>query len=78
MKNVDELIIHNESISKGIIDEGNKYDAVMVGATRKKGLTTTPLFGGIPLQIAKELNNTVIVVKHHNPVKALVGRVVGE
>jgi amino acid transporter/nucleotide-binding universal stress UspA family protein len=78
LKNVDELIIHNESISKGIIEEGNKYDVVMVGATRKKGLTTTPLFGGIPLQIAKELNNTVIVVKYYNPVKALVGRVVGE
>jgi amino acid transporter/nucleotide-binding universal stress UspA family protein len=77
LKTIEQRILRNDSISKGIINEGQNFDAVMVGATRKSSYKKT-LFGGIPLEIAKELNTTVIVVKHYHPVKALLGRVVGE
>ena len=77
LKTIEQRILRNDSISKGIINEGQNFDAVMVGATRKSSYKKS-LFGGIPLEIAKELNTTVIVVKHYHPVKALLGRVVGE
>lgn len=77
LEKVEEQIIHSDSITKGIIEEASKYDAVMVGATHKSIYPKT-LFGKIPLEIAKGLDSTVIVVKHFDPVKALIGRVVGE
>ena len=77
LEKVDDLIIYSDSVTKGIIEEGNNYDAVMVGATGKSRHYPNSLFGGIPIQIAKEMNNTVIVVRHYNPVRALVDRVVG-
>ncbi|MBT8315541.1 MAG: amino acid permease [Maribacter sp.] len=77
LEKVEGHILHNDSISKGIIKEATNFDTVIVGATGKSIFPKT-LFGRIPLEIAKELDRTVIVVKHFNPVKALIGRVVGE
>ncbi len=61
---------------KGIVDAADEYDAVMVGAAGKS-IYPTILFGNIPLEIAKGVDKTVIVVKQFDPVKALMGRVVG-
>ncbi len=77
LEKVKQRIIQNDSVSEGIIKEANNYDAVMVGAVGTS-VYSKSLFGGIPLQIAKDLDNTVIVVKHFDRVRALVGRIVGE
>ncbi|MFH1420052.1 MAG: amino acid permease [Planctomycetota bacterium] len=74
---LDGKIIRHKSVSVGIIQEAKNYDAVVVGAA---GGSIYPqiLFGSIPEAIAKRSSRTVILVKHHHPVKALVGQVLGE
>jgi nucleotide-binding universal stress UspA family protein len=74
---INSQIIRNDSVVKGIVNAAGDYDAVMVGAAGKS-IYPKILFGSIPLEIAKGVHKTVIVVKHFDPVKALVGRVVGE
>jgi len=73
---VHSQIIRSDSVVKGIVDAADEYDAVMVGAAGKS-IYPTILFGNIPLEIAKGVDKTVIVVKQFDPVKALMGRVVG-
>ncbi len=72
-----ERIILNNSVPRGIIKAEEEYDTIVVGATRDR-LVTQILFGSIPEIVAKYTKKNVIVVKHHNPVKALLGRVVRE
>ncbi len=74
---VTSKIIEHSDITKGVIEEGKNYDAIMVGATRDS-IYPQILFGSIPENIAKGSENTVIMVKHYHPVKALLGRVIGE
>ena len=70
-------VVKNDSVSKGILEASDSYDAIMVGAA---GHSIYPqiMFGNIPEEIAKHADKTVIVVKHYDAVKALYGRVVGE
>jgi nucleotide-binding universal stress UspA family protein len=77
LKNVKSTVIESDSVVEGIVKGAKNYDAVMVGAAGKS-IYPKILFGGIPVEIAKGVDKTVIVVKHFDPVKALVGRVVGE
>ena len=74
---VDSKLIRHRSVSVGIIQAARDYDAIIVGAA---GSSIYPqiLFGSIPENIAKHSDQAVIMVKHHHPVKALLGRVVGE
>lgn len=73
----DSKLIRHKSVSVGVIEEAEDYDAVVVGAA---GGSIYPqiLFGNIPETIAKRCPRTVILVKRHDPVKALMGRVVSE
>lgn len=70
-------LIESDSVTGGIIKEAENYDAVMVGAAGKS-IYPQIMLGNIPEEIAKGVDKTVIVVKHYHPVKALLGRVVGE
>ena len=74
---LNSKVIRHKSVSVGILQESKNYDAVVVGAA---GGSIYPLilFGSIPEAIAKRSSRTVILVKHHHPVKALVGQVLGE
>lgn len=74
---VESRLIRHNSVSAGIIEEADGYDAVVVGAA---GGSIFPqiLFGTIPEAIARRSPRTVILIKHHDPVKALVGRVMGD
>lgn len=74
---IDKTVIYHESVIDGIIEEGKNYDAIVVGAA---GGSIYPqmLFGNIPENIAKNYDRPVIVVKKYNPIKALLGRVMGE
>jgi len=73
----DSKLIRHKSVTVGVIEEAEDYDAVVVGAA---GGSIYPqiLFGSIPETIAKRCPRTVILVKRHAPVKALMGRVVSE
>ena len=74
---VERRLIRHKSVTVGVIEESTDYDAVVVGAA---GGSIYPhiLFGSIPESIAKRCPRTVILVKRHTPVKALMGRVIGE
>jgi len=74
---IESKLIQSDSISKGIGNESKNYDAVMVGAAGKS-IYPQIMLGNIPEEIARNTNRTVIVVKHYHPVKALLGRIVGE
>ena len=77
LEQLDKKLITNNEVSEGIIETAKNYDAVMVGAAGKS-IYPQILFGSIPEEIARNTETTVIMVKHHNPVKALYGRVLGE
>ena len=74
---VQSEILENESIARGIIEASEDYDAIMVGAAGRS-IYHGILFGNIPEEVARNVDKTVIMVKHYHPVKALMGRVVGE
>lgn len=70
-------IIRNRSVSAGLIQEAQTYDAVAVGAA-SGSIYPQIIFGNTPEAVAKHTEKPVILVKHHHPVKALVGRVFGK
>ena len=74
---LEQELIKDPSIVKGIANSAKKHDAVMIGAAGKS-IYPQILFGNIPEAIAKETDKTVIVVKHFHPVKDLLGKVIGE
>lgn len=74
---VGSKVIQSDGVSKGIIQAATYYDAVMVGAAGK-GNYSQLLFGNIPEEIAKNTDKSVIMVKHYQPVKALLGRILGD
>ncbi|MDH3531260.1 MAG: universal stress protein, partial [Acidobacteriota bacterium] len=74
---VRSKVIRHQSVTEGILEEAEKYDAVVVGAAGQ-GLYAQIMFGSIPEIIAKESEKPVILVKHYHPVKALLARVMRE
>ena len=74
---IEQKVLRSNQVSEGIIQEAQYHDTVLVGAAGKS-IYPKILFGSIPEEIAHFSDKTVIVVKRHNSVKALLGRVVGE
>jgi nucleotide-binding universal stress UspA family protein len=74
---VDRQLIPAVSVTKGIVSAAADYDTIMLGAAGK-GFQPKALFGNIPEIVARDTDQTVIVVKHYNRVNALVGRVLGD
>jgi amino acid transporter len=74
---VNRKIIYHASITEGIIEEAEHYDAVVVGAAGDS-MYKQILFGNIPETIAKHVDRPVILVKYYQPVKDLIGRVMEE
>lgn len=70
-------VVENANVVEGILGEGKGYDLVMIGAAGKS-IYPQILFGSIPEDIAKNVDTSVIVVKHYDRVKSLLGRVVKE
>ncbi len=75
--NVTTKVVRHRSASRGIIGESASYSAVIVGATQHS-FTTRVLFGTVPENVARRSTCTVIVVKRHEPVRALFGRILSE
>ena len=71
---VESRIITHKSVSVGIIQASEEYDAIAMGAAGERFYKQI-LFGSIPENVAKHTDKTVIVYKQYSPVKALVGRV---
>ena len=71
---VESRIITHKSVSVGIIQAAEEYDAIAMGAAGESFYKQI-LFGSIPENVAKHTDKTVIVYKQYSPVKALVDRV---
>ncbi len=74
---VSTKVLRHRSISQAIIKESASYGAVFVGANHQS-FTTRVLFGTVPEGVARRSNCSVIVVKRHEPVRALFGRILSE
>jgi len=74
---VNKKIINSDSITHGIIKEAGEHDALIIGAAGDS-IYRQILFGNIPETIAKSINKSVILIKHYEPVKDLLGRVMEE
>jgi len=70
---VDAKMIKNSSVTYGIIDESENYDAIMIGASRDSFFKRT--VGSTPDRIARNSEKTVFVVKQYSPVKSLFKRI---
>lgn len=65
----ERLEVSAASIEEGLLTEGAKHDAVVMGASGRDQRTAY-LFGSIAEQVARNLSSTVIVVKTREPVTA--------
>ena len=70
-------ILRHRAASRAIIAESANYGAIFVGATNQS-FTTRVLFGTMPEEVARRSTCSVIVVKRHEPVRALFGRIFSE
>ena len=77
LASVHTTVIRHRSISDGIVEESNRHDGVVVGATRQS-FSNQILFGSIPEDIARKCPKPVIMIKHHERMRALFGRVMSE
>ncbi len=74
---VTTKVLRHRSPSRAIIAESTNYGAIFVGATHQS-FTTRVLFGTMPEEVARRSKCSVIVVKRHEPVRALFGRIFSE
>jgi amino acid transporter/nucleotide-binding universal stress UspA family protein len=74
---IETRVIRHDALDLGIIQAADDFDAIAVGATRKS-FSSQIMFGSVPEAVATRAVCPVIVVKRHQPMKALVGRVMSE
>jgi nucleotide-binding universal stress UspA family protein len=66
-------IVPANDIVPGILTAAAGFDQIIIGAS-EEGVLEQSLFGSIPQRVAEEALTTVIMVKHHDPVKFGVRR----
>ncbi|MBT3223947.1 MAG: universal stress protein, partial [Proteobacteria bacterium] len=67
-------LLNNKSVVDAIVEEAKGYDAVIIGAAVESSYRRI-LFGTIPEQVARRTECTVIVVKRHHAVRAMLAKV---
>ncbi len=70
-----KVVVRNDEFA-AIMEEANASDLVIVHAPAA-GLLEQRLFGSIPQRLAKECDQTVIMVKSHNPMQTNIMRWLG-
>jgi CIC family chloride channel protein len=76
-ENVEAKVITSPSVSDGIIEASEEHDAVVLGAAGQS-FSSQILFGSIPETVVQRAKCSVILIKRHHAVKALLGRVMTE
>lgn len=74
---VTTKVVTDESVVNGVLKTSKGYDLMMIGAAGRS-IYPQILFGSIPEEIAKNAETSVIIVKHYDRVKAIIGKVVAE
>jgi len=65
---VELSIVPAEDVVQGILREAAGFDQIVIGAP-EEGVLEQTLFGSIPQRVAEKASTTVVMVKHHHPVK---------
>ncbi|MEM7036374.1 MAG: universal stress protein, partial [Bacteroidota bacterium] len=73
VQRVGKQIIRSDSVVNGIIEAGEAYDTIVVGASHQPWFRKF-FFGNIPYQIAQNADRNVILVKKYNRVKGFISR----
>jgi len=74
IESVHKQVLVSDHVVDCILEQGNQHDAIVLGAAGPASYRQL-LLGNIPELVAQKSNKTVIIVKKHNPVKALFGRI---
>ncbi len=74
---VSTRIIPGGGVAESVLGAARDFDAIMVGAS-EDSFSSRILFGTIPERIAREAGTTVIVLKGHDRVRALIGRIASD
>ncbi len=74
VENVDQKILRSDDVVTAILGEAQTHDAIVIGAAGPASYRQL-LMGTVPETVARNADRTVIIVKRHNPVKAMIGRV---
>ncbi len=71
---VDRKLLKSDDVVGAILGESEAHDAIVIGAAGPSSYRQL-LMGTVPEDVARKAQRTVIIVKRHNPVKAMIGRV---
>ncbi len=73
---LERKLLVGASVQAAIVEEAEDYDAIVIGAAGHSSYRQI-LFGSLPEEIAQKTSRSVVMVKRHDPVKAMVARVLG-
>ena len=71
---VDRKLLRSDDVVDAILAEAQAHDAIVIGAAGPASYRQL-LMGTVPETVARSADRTVIIVKRHNRVKAMIGRV---
>jgi nucleotide-binding universal stress UspA family protein len=73
---IEHRLVEGEEIAEAIISESAEYDLTIIGATRE-GLLQQFVFGGIPEEVGRRAENTVIMAKRNLGISSSLSRLLG-
>jgi nucleotide-binding universal stress UspA family protein/uncharacterized membrane protein len=73
---IEHRLVVSEEIAEAIISESAEYDLTIIGATRE-GVLQQFVFGGIPEEVGRRAENTVIMAKRNLGISSRVNRLLG-
>ena len=73
---IEHRLVEGEEIAEAIISESAEHDLMIIGATRE-GLLQQFVFGGIPEEVGRRAENTVIMAKRNLGISSRVNRLLG-
>jgi APA family basic amino acid/polyamine antiporter len=74
LASVDTRLIRHRSAVAGILEAAEDHDGIAIGAAGPS-FSERVIFGSVPDQVARRFKRTVIVIRRHHRVEALVKRV---
>ena len=74
IEGLQKRLLESEDVVASIVREGESHDAIVIGASGRSSYRQL-LLGNIPEHVVRQSRKSVLIVKHHNPVKAMVARV---
>jgi APA family basic amino acid/polyamine antiporter len=74
VEDLSQRLLRSDQVVDAILSEAQAHDAIVIGAAGPASYRQL-LMGTVPEDVARDADRTVIIVKRHNRVKAMIGRV---